>query len=71
MLGVGGDVFVGVPLEVDEGDVFEFSGVVVFAPFGVAVAVGSEAGAEDFSDSLFMFEILAEASGFPWGSGVF
>ena len=70
MFGVSRDVLVWVALEVDEGDVFEFSGVIVFSPLGVAVAIGAEAGAEDFANSSFVFEVLAEGSCFPFGGGV-
>jgi len=67
---ISGDVLVGVPLEVDEGDVFEFAGVVFFAPFGVAVAVGADAGAEDSSGASFTFEVLAEGAFFPLCRGL-
>lgn len=64
------DVFMGVSLEVDESDVFQSSIVVAFSPFGVAIAIGAEAGSEDFSDARFLFEILTETSSFPWGIGI-
>ena len=40
--------------------------MIVFAPFGVAVAVGADAGAKDFSNAGFTFEVLAEGTFFPW-----
>ena len=40
--------------------------MIVFAPLGVAVSVGPEAGAKDFSYARFTFEVLAEGTFFPW-----
>ena len=40
----------GIGFEVNQGDVFEGAVVVLLAPFGVAVAVGTDARAEDFAD---------------------
>ena len=70
MVRVGGDVFVWIAPEIDEGDVFEFSLMIVSTPFGVAKAVGAEAGAEDFSGAGFAFEVLAEGTGSPFGRWV-
>jgi len=67
---ISGDVLVVIALEVDEGDVFEFAGVVFFAPFGVAVAVGADAGAEYFPGASFAFEVLAEGAFSPLCGGV-
>ncbi len=68
---ISGDVLVVIALEVDEGDVFEFARVVFLAPFGVAVTVGAEAGAEDSAGASFAFEVLAEGAFFPLYRGVF
>lgn len=73
VLGVLSDVFqgLGIGLEVDEGDVFEDGGVVLAAPFGVAEAMGADAGAEDEADSSFVFLVLAEGGFAPGARGVF
>ena len=40
--------------------------MIVFAPLGVSVSVGAEAGAKDFSNVRLIFEVLAESTFFPW-----
>lgn len=70
MCGIGCDVFVGITLEVNKGDVFEGSALIFFTPFGITIAVGANAGSKNFPDVFFVFEILTEGSFLPRDFGV-